>query len=107
MYSDGEHSWADADLWAAAGECPVVYRRVSELILDERIYSTQVSDGRLSDLLLDVRRAIAADLSYPVILTPDGWLCDGAHRILKAIIVGAKELPVVTLDSMPEPTNAQ
>lgn len=103
MYSDGMHTWQDEDLWAAASTCPVRPRRVSELILDEKIHSTGVSSGVLADLLLDIRRALACDLSYPIILTPDGWLCEGAHRIMKAIITGVQELPVVQLDRMPDP----
>ena len=38
------------------------------------------------DIAGHVKRALAADLSHPVIMSEYGWIMDGWHRILKAII---------------------
>jgi len=42
-----------------------------------------------------------ADLSYPIILSPDGEVLDGSHRMCKAYLQGIDELDAVRLKSMP------
>ncbi|HSY20162.1 MAG TPA: hypothetical protein VK815_17585, partial [Candidatus Acidoferrales bacterium] len=42
-----------------------------------------------------------ADLSYPIIISPDGEVLDGWHRICKAFLQGIEELPAVHLTTMP------
>jgi hypothetical protein len=44
-----------------------------------------------------------ADLSFPVILSSDGRLMDGGHRIAKARIAGELEVLAVQFDKDPEP----
>ena len=44
-----------------------------------------------------------ADLSFPVILSSDGRLMDGGHRIAKAWIAGEKEILAVQFSQDPEP----
>ena len=50
-----------------------------------------------------LRRAMRAELRYPVILSPDGDIMDGMHRILKAHATGRATLPVVRLPRRPAP----
>ncbi len=47
------------------------------------------------------RDIFAADLSYPIILSPDGEVLDGWHRICKAFLQGIEELDAVQLTEMP------
>ncbi len=42
-----------------------------------------------------------ADLSFPIILSPDGDVLDGHHRICKAYLQGIHELDAVRLTAMP------
>jgi hypothetical protein len=44
-----------------------------------------------------------ADLSFPVILSSDGRIMDGMHRVLKAFLVGRSRLPAVRFISDPVP----
>ncbi len=44
-----------------------------------------------------------ADLSYPVILDPDGRLMDGMHRVCKALNLGMESIMAYKLPEMPEP----
>ena len=44
-----------------------------------------------------------ADLSYPIILSSDGGLMDGGHRIAKAWIEGCQEIDAVQFQEDPEP----
>ena len=44
-----------------------------------------------------------ADLGYPVILSSDGRIMDGMHRVLKALIQGESYIRVVRFLTDPEP----
>jgi len=47
------------------------------------------------------RPIFEADLSYPIILSPDGEVLDGWHRICKVFLQGTEELDAVQLTAMP------
>jgi hypothetical protein len=44
-----------------------------------------------------------ADPTSPVILSSDGRIMDGMHRVLKAILVGLSHVPAVRFNSDPMP----
>ena len=44
-----------------------------------------------------------ADLGYPVILSSDGRIMDGMHRVLKALLQGDSHIPAVRFSTDPEP----
>ena len=44
-----------------------------------------------------------ADTSFPVILSSDGRIMDGMHRVLKAILLGLSHVPAVRFSSDPLP----
>jgi hypothetical protein len=44
-----------------------------------------------------------ADLSFPIILSSDGAVMDGRHRVAKAVREGHKEIAAVQFDYDPEP----
>jgi hypothetical protein len=50
-----------------------------------------------------VQRTNDADLSYPIILDTEGYICDGWHRVVKAILKGDTMIKAVRLEVMPEP----
>ena len=45
----------------------------------------------------------AADPTCPVILSSDGRIMDGMHRVLKAILQGMSQIPAVRFSSDPAP----
>jgi hypothetical protein len=53
----------------------------------------------------EMKRVMDADLSYPVILHPDGWLMDGFHRVARALREGRDIIPAVrfTAEALPTP----
>ena len=55
----------------------------------------------------EMKQVEDADLSYPVILTPDGFLADGFHRSVKAHLMGRKTIMAVRLAKMPRPSRAK
>lgn len=54
----------------------------------------------------EVHRLEAADLSFPIILHPQGWVMDGYHRIGKAFMNGQEKIWAVqfTEGSLPLPS---
>src|SRR5512144_3065785 len=42
-----------------------------------------------------------ADPSFPVILSSDGRIMDGMHRVLKAVLVGLSHVPAVRFSPIP------
>lgn len=49
------------------------------------------------------KRIYEARLEYPVILSPNGEVMDGMHRVAKAWLLGMKAIEVVQLDEIPPP----
>lgn len=45
----------------------------------------------------------AADLDYPIILSADGDIMDGNHRVMKALANGEKTIKAVRFKSDPLP----
>lgn len=50
---------------------------------------------------MHARRIMEADLEYPVILSPDGLVMDGMHRLAKAWILGKTEILAVRFPAWP------
>jgi hypothetical protein len=49
------------------------------------------------------RLMLDADLSFPVILGPDGRVMDGMHRIARAMLEGKAEVSAVRFPVLPDP----
>ncbi len=54
-------------------------------------------------VLEHVRLIEEVDLSYPIILGPDGRLMDGMHRVARAILEGRETIAAVRLPELPAP----
>lgn len=57
----------------------------------------------VDDFIFQMNRVANTDLKYPIILDWFGSICDGWHRVVKAIIEGRKTIKAVRLSDMPEP----
>ncbi|MBI4427538.1 MAG: hypothetical protein HY562_00285 [Ignavibacteriales bacterium] len=44
-----------------------------------------------------------ADVSFPIILSSSGAVMDGMHRVVKALLMGRKEIEAVQFNEDPEP----
>jgi hypothetical protein len=54
-------------------------------------------------MLEHIRLIEAADLSFPIILSSDGAVMDGMHRVVKAALQGGEHIEAVQFDRDPEP----
>lgn len=49
------------------------------------------------------RRIYAAEFDHPVILSAEGWVMDGMHRVCKAYLLGWETVKAVQFTENPEP----
>ncbi|PCI54154.1 MAG: hypothetical protein COB36_10710 [Alphaproteobacteria bacterium] len=49
-----------------------------------------------------MKRVNEADMSHPIILDDEGYICDGWHRVCKAILEGREIIKAVRLEVMPD-----
>ena len=57
----------------------------------------------LRDLAEHIRLVDEADLAYPIILSADGRVMDGMHRVMKALLAGHDGIDAVRFGVQPEP----
>lgn len=58
----------------------------------------------IDSYIYHANRMSKADLKYPIILDNRGYICDGWHRVTKAIIEGRTTIKAVRLTIMPDVT---
>ena len=72
--------------------------------LDENFWFGGKGDVATCRAIVDHMRLIhEADLSYPVILSSEGRVMDGMHRIAKALYEGKEKISAVQFRETPEP----
>lgn len=59
-------------------------------------------EPNINSFCYHVKRIEKCNFEYPIILTPSGFICDGWHRVVKAIIEGKETITAVRLLTMPE-----
>jgi hypothetical protein len=62
-----------------------------------------LSGERPSDVIEHLRLIDEADLSYPIILSADGAVMDGRHRVAKAAREGRRAIEAVQFEEDPSP----
>ena len=99
---DGGRRWFAPTLWTAAENKPI--KSIPLLNLFDPDEWKRDVEGESADILENEFSRIArADLSFPIILTPDGEICDGFHRAMKAYLLKHKKIMAIQLEEMPEP----
>lgn len=72
--------------------------------LDESFWFENEGDQPTCRKIAEHAKLIAeTDLSYPIIVDPDGRVMDGMHRVCKALMEGRTSVKAVRLEVLPEP----
>ena len=72
--------------------------------LDENLwFSTYGEIPTCRAVAVHARRIYEADLDYPVLLSPEGEVMDGMHRVARAWLLGMTEILAVRFTEMPPP----
>ena len=94
----GRLSWSVPRLFELSRELPVMEIPIDHL----NIYYTY-EHLTLREIAMHMMAVNAADLEKPIILDEDGEIMDGRHRLIKAMITGAKSVKAVRFNENPEP----
>ena len=88
--------WEDATLWAAAAKKESQEIELSDFLGKEM---TGWNMSTLQDYARETRKILDADLSFPIIMSDDGVVMDGEHRLVKALLNGDKTIKAVVLSA--------
>lgn len=58
-------------------------------------------EGSVAGVAFHMRRALDVNTEYPIILDAEGFIMDGWHRVLRAIIDGKTTIKAVRFDATP------
>ena len=70
--------------------------------LDETYWSNE-KEMTCRDVVGHARLMLDCDLAFPVILSSNGRVMDGMHRVCKALLLGLSEIEAVRFVQDPEP----
>ena len=100
--------WVVPRLWEASKGLPVTEVEVASLeeVTDAHGWLRHWRDSSHPLVAPEMKRVRAADLSYPILLHPEGWVMDGCHRIVRALMEGRATIPAVrfTYETLPPPS---
>lgn len=101
----GFDAWDMDHLIEASKHLPVVQLDLNDIKeLDENFWYQGENDIPSARSIAGHYKLIAAaDLGHPVILSAEGRVMDGMHRIIKALVLGHKTIDAVILDPTPPP----
>jgi hypothetical protein len=98
--------WRMPTIWAAAEGMPQKEVAIADLgILDAVVWfggpkNVEPTVRRIAEHARDI---LAADMSYPIIMTASGEVLDGAHRIARAYLDGLHSITAIVIDDWPPP----
>ena len=100
--------WDVHRLWELARALPVERVPLQEFqrFLEERrvrFWPTDREAPTILDIVTYVQRINAVDLDHPIILSAEGEVMDGQHRLAKAWMQGAGSILAVRFPVTPEP----
>lgn len=100
----GRAVWLTERLWRLAQDLPVQRVAIAAIAeFDQICWFDETTRPTCRAVAAHVRRINDADLAYPVILSSDGRLMDGGHRIAKAWLNEETHVLAVRFEHDPEP----
>ena len=101
----GLDAWDVGRLISLSSGLPVLDVELSSIAELDTPYWSVGPDASMTvrDVITHAELIQAADLSYPIILSVDGRVMDGMHRIAKAVLLGLATITAVQFAVDPEP----
>ena len=97
-FTDGDVTWDVGTLWnLVASQAPVEFPVAALPAFDARVWVDRWKNVTPEWIIRHAQRIQQADLSCPILLTPDGEIADGWHRLAKARLEGRETLPALRL----------
>lgn len=95
--------WYTEQLWEHAQHLPVApveLESIEALNLNTWFFGVEPTCRRVAE---HARRMNNASLEHPIILSREGWVMDGMHRVCKALMLGHRTIDAVRFPSNPQP----
>ena len=100
-YTSDGRSWTVVHLIKAAEQLPITDIQVSDL--EEQLRRPVWSETETPwQVMGHMARIQEADLSYPILIAPDGRIMDGCHRLARAVMEGARTITAKKFPEWPE-----
>lgn len=68
------------------------------IFIGEKVFSESRTAREIAE---HVKRVNETDLQYPILLDPDGFIMDGWHRVIKALVEGRATIKAVRFKELP------
>jgi len=94
----GDYGWSVPRLFELSKTLPVI-----EIPLDHLCLSSTYEKLTLRDLVMHMQAVNDANLSLPIIMSEDGDIMDGRHRVMKALLLNEETIKAVRFEENPEP----
>lgn len=104
-YSIGEDRWDACKLYQFAKDKG--YNTFDMPIAGINLASKPWTVTTFIDFLEHAKRINKCTFNNPILLDDEGYICDGWHRLAKAILDGHKYIKAIRLETMPEPSNSK
>lgn len=101
---DGKYTDSDGDYWAVtrliehSKGLPVFEMPLKGIYIGQSVFSESRTARSIAE---HVKRVNETSLEYPILLDPDGFIMDGWHRVIKALVNGDKTIKAVRFTEMP------
>ncbi len=98
--------WRVESLWEASKTLPIITVKIADFPdMDEVLWFGGPKDIQPTcrEVTKHSKQIQEADLSYPIVLSADGEVWDGMHRMASATLQGITELPAVQFTENPKP----
>jgi hypothetical protein len=100
--------WKVKKLWELSqGLLPFSYQITSFDKFDEDIWFCGYREPTINSVLNHIERIRKANLEFPIILSEEGLVMDGVHRILRARLEGLESIHAVQFVENPEPDSVE
>lgn len=100
-YQTGDKSWSVTRLIEYCKEKKYPVFKMPLVGIDLSFLPWELAN--LDDFVYHVKRMDTTDLKHPIILDNFGRVCDGFHRLAKAILLGKTEIDAIRIEEMPKP----
>ena len=98
-FRHGKETWSVARLIDDTKHLKPFNAPLASLDLSGEIWS----GNNMADMAYHCKKVAKADLSRPIIITWDGSIADGRHRIIKALMLGKRTIKAVRMQWKPTP----
>lgn len=97
VYTNKGYTWSALTLIEASKEYPIFDLPLLGIRLDELYWEIKTTHH----FIYHMKRVLNVNDEYPIILDDHGTICDGWHRVVKAIIEGKETIKAIRLQKMP------